>query len=186
MYINMKLKEKIKNMPKQYVAGKVMEFENPIKALVHECDDQDLFIDVLIKSCLKLKKDVELQKRYKKNKEFIYTNRLERRFYYYRDKSDAPRITICIIHDPKQEMYHRGISICSYLDIVNKEDGRDIAEDRAVKAMKLKTSTEEIIRGDIIQMECDIAPEICHEYKSNYNIEITEFEKQLFTPKSLK
>jgi len=68
-------------MPKQYVAGKVMEFENPIKALVHECDDQDLFIDVLIKSCLKLKKDVELQKRYKKNKEFIYTNRLERRFY---------------------------------------------------------------------------------------------------------
>ena len=72
--------------------------------------------------------------------------------------------------------------ICSYLDIVDKEDGRDIAEDRAIKAIKLKTSTEEINRGDIIQMECDIAPGIYHEYKSNYNIEITEFEKQLFTP----
>jgi hypothetical protein len=80
-------------------------------------------------------------------------------------------------------MYHRGISICSYLDIVNKEDGRDIAEDRAVKAMKSKTSAEEINRGDIIQMEYDIAPEICHEYKSNYDVDITEFERKLFTPK---
>jgi len=42
-------------MFKQYTASKVMEFENPIKALVHEYDDQNLFIDDLIKSCLKLK-----------------------------------------------------------------------------------------------------------------------------------
>lgn len=159
--------------------------ENPIKSLVHEYDDQDLFIDELVISCLKLKNDVELQKRYKKNKEFIYTNHLERRFYYHRDKSDAPRITICIIHDLKQKMYHRGISICSYLDIVNKEDGRDIAEDRAVKAMKLKTSTEEIIRGDII-MGYDSIPELNYEYKSDYNVVITEFERKLFTPKPIQ
>jgi hypothetical protein len=32
-------------------------------------------------------------------------------------------------------------------------------------------------------MEYDIAPEICHEYKSNYDVDITEFERKLFTPK---
>jgi len=55
-------------MFKQYTASKVMEFENPIKALVHEYDDQNLFIDDLIKSCLKLKNDVELQKDIKRIK----------------------------------------------------------------------------------------------------------------------
>jgi hypothetical protein len=159
--------------------------ENPIKSLVHEYDDQDLFIDELVISCLKLKNNVELQKRYKKNKEFIYTNHIERRFYYHRDKSDAPRITICIIHDLKQKMYHRGISICSYLDIVNKEDGRDIAEDRAINAMRSKISKEEINRGDIIQMEYDMNC-IWYDYKSDYDVEITEFERKLFTPKTVK
>jgi hypothetical protein len=170
-------------MSKQYISEELFSSENPIKALVHECDDQDLFIEELIIAYLKLKSEVEIQKKYKKNKEFIYTNHLERRFYYYTDKLDAPRVTICIIHDQKQNMYHRGISICSYLDIVNKEEGRDIAENRTIKAMKLKISTEKINRGDIIQMEHDIKMDIYYEYKSNYDVNITEFERKLFTPK---
>jgi len=172
-------------MFKQYTASKVMEFENPIKALVHEYDDQNLFIDDLIKSCLKLKNDVELQKRYKKNKEFIYTNRLERRFYYYRDELDAPRITICIIHDPKQKMYHRGISICSYLDIVNKEDGRDIAEDRAIQALKTKETNSEINRADV-SLFIEGIIDFIFDNKVDYNVDLTNFEKRLFTPKNSK
>jgi len=172
-------------MSKQYISEELFSSENPIKELVHEYDDQDLFIKELIKSYLKLKLEVEIQKRYKKNKEFIYTNHLERRFYYHRDEFGAPRITICIIRDLKQKMYHRGISICSYLDIVNKEDGKDIAEDRAIKAIKSKTTSEEINRGDIIQMEHDIKTDIYYKYKSNYDIDITEFEKKLFIPKSV-
>jgi hypothetical protein len=177
-------------MKNQYTVNKVTQlepcYENPIKELVYDCDDQEAFIGSLLNANAKLRKEIEIQKNYKKNKEFIYTNRLERRFYYHRDKLGVPRITVCVIYDSKQEMYHRGISICSYLDIANKEEGRDIAEDRAINAMRSKISKEEINRGDIIQMECDINSGIYYDYKSDYDVIITEFEKELFTPKIIK
>lgn len=177
-------------MKNQYTVNKVTQFEtpyeNPIKELVYDCDDQEAIIGSLMNANVKLRKEIERQKRYKKNKEFIYTNRLERRFYYHRDKLEVPRVTVCVIYDSKQKMYHRGISICSYLDIANKEEGRDIAEDRAINAMRSKISKEEINRGDIIQMEYDMNSGICYDYKSDYDVEITEFERKLFTPKTVK
>lgn len=172
-------------MSNQYVPGELMVSENPIKEIVHEYDDQEEFIENLMRHCLRLKNDIELQKKYKKNKEFLYVNRLSRRFYHYRDALNAPRITVCIIQDSKQNMYHRGISICSYLDIVNKEEGRDIAENRAIEAMKTKTSKYEINRGDTIKLTHEINQYNFYEYKSEYNVNITEFERKLFTPKSI-
>jgi len=82
-------------------------------------------------------------------------------------------------------MYHRGISICSYLDIVNKEDGRDIAEDRAIQALKTKETNSEINRADV-SLFIEGIIDFIFDNKVDYNVDLTNFEKRLFTPKNSK
>jgi len=174
-------------MPFKFAKTKVLECvsSNPIKDLVHELEMNEICnfctTEKLEKQYIKTTKQVQ----YKRNREFIYTNNLIRRFYHYRDHLKAPRVTVCVLYDPREKMYHRGISICSYLDIVNKEEGRDIAEDRAIKALKTKMTNSEIDRTNVLLLLEELY-DFDFKYKVDYNVTITNFEKRLFTPKSSK
>ena len=135
-----------------------------------------------------LEKDLEEQIQFKKNKEFLYMNQIKRRFYYYRDKYHHPRITVCTIQDPKTKIYCRGFSLCSFTDIIDKEFGRDLTEDRAIKALKLQKNSDKIttFKADEITMAVktfDIENE--WEFKSMYNVQLTEFENKLFSPREI-
>jgi len=120
----------------------VVESINPVKDIVFENFEQEILIRELSEKICKQKKEIENQKRYKRNKEFISRNNFSTRVYYYRDNQNNPRITVYIIYDKKDNKYYRGISFCSFQDMVNKEEGRDIAEDRAIKAIKMKENNK--------------------------------------------
>jgi len=125
-------------------------------------------------------------RRFKKNKDFLYVNKFNRRFYYFRDSNNNPRITVCIIQDPKTKIYCRGISLCSFMDSPIKEFGRDTAEDRAIRAFKIQKSTEKISRSEteeIINSIQKFSSEFVSTHKSTYNAILTEFESKLFIPK---
>lgn len=122
---------------------------------------------------------------YKRNKEFLYTNcnTIKRRFYHYRDKNKHPRITVCVLHDLKNDIYCRGISLCSFKDQPVKEDGRDRAEDRAIQAFKNERTLERITRQEAIALSLSIpnfAKEISANYKTEFDVEPTKFELRLF------
>lgn len=122
---------------------------------------------------------------YTHNKEYLYTNcnRIKRRFYHYRDENKHPRITICVLYDIKDQIACRGISMCSLIEQPIKEDGRDRAENRAIAAYKTQLSSEPIIKFEAAQVsECspEFNEEVKEEFKSAYNVNLTEFEKRLF------
>jgi len=132
--------------------------------------------DKLKYQLLKFKEQIE----FKRNKEFLYRNKIIRRFYYFRDDKRLPKITVCVIYDPKQKMYHRGIAIRNETDIIDKEEGRDIAEKRAVDALLNAKTMHKINRSCIFEiMEEEF------KYKSDYNVSLTIFEKKLFKEKSI-
>jgi hypothetical protein len=145
----------------------------------------DLIKDIIFE---KLQKELENQIQYKKNKEFLYVNcnRIKRRFYHYRTKDAVPVITICTLYDLKEKVTCRGISICSLVDMVNKEIGRNYAENRAIKAHLSKETTQQIFgdHGDIRKIfkrnDYQFLNEISVQFKSAYNVEMTDFEKRLF------
>lgn len=134
-----------------------------------------------------LRKELENQIQYKKNKEFLYVNcnRVKRRFYHYRTRDAVPVITICTLYDLKEKVTCRGISICSLSDTINKEVGRDYAEDRAIEAYIAKETTQpmysnhgsiDAIFEEITQFE----KEIIVKFKSAYDVDMTDFEKKIF------
>lgn len=134
----------------------------------------------------KLQQKFETVRRFKKNKDFLYVNRFKRRFYYFRDTDNHPRITVCIIQDPKSKIYCRGLSLCSFMDATEKEFGRDMAEDRAIKAFKTQKHSEKMTRVEtdkIISSILKFGNELNNAYKSVYDTLLTEFETKLFTPK---
>jgi len=133
---------------------------------------------------------LENQIRYKKNKEFLYnnSNNIKRRFYHYRDKNKHPKITVCILQD-KFGDYSRGVSLCSFKDQPIKEDGRDRAEDRAIRALKTKTSTEHVARkeaDELIGSFPEFLADIHIHEKSAYQVKPTKFELRLFNPPEVK
>jgi len=134
----------------------------------------------------RLKEKFEDVKRFKKNKDFLYVNRFKRRFYYFRDKDNHPRITVCVIQDPKSKIYCRGLSLCSFMDATEKEFGRDMAEDRAIQAFKTQKHSEKMTRVEtdkIVGSILKFGNELISAYKSVYDTLLTEFETKLFTPK---
>jgi len=146
----------------------------------------NIFNLIKMHETLMIEKDNQI--RYKRNKEFLYTNcnKIKRRFYHYRDESNFPRITVCVLYNEQENLACRGISICSFLDSPVKEDGRDISEDRAINAYQTLQDTEPIIKDDadiiILEIEKLTKPEnlIDFGYKSKYNIILSKFEKRLF------
>jgi len=151
---------------------------------------------VVINEIKKLQTDLEKQIRYKRNKEYLYTNcnRIKKRFYHYRDEHNHPRITVCILYDLKEKIACRGISICSFVDPTDKENGRDRAEDRAIEAYITMDNSERILQeipvenakpiklkvDKIIKSVKSFDDEIKEKFKSAVNVELTEFEKRLF------
>jgi hypothetical protein len=112
-----------------------------------------------------LEQDVETQIGYKKNKEFLYANchKLKRRFYHFRDENKHPRITVCVLYNSTTGISSRGISVCSHMDQTVKEDGRDRAEDRAIKAYRAGKSSERFKRNElknILGLETSFAKEM--------------------------
>lgn len=144
----------------------------------------------------KLQNDLEEQIRYKRNKEYLYTNcnRIKKRFYHYRDEHNHPRITVCVLYDLKEKIACRGISMCSFVDPTNKENGRDRAEDRAIEAYITMDNSERILQeipvenAEPIKLKVDkiiksvktFNDEIKEKFKSAFSVELTEFEKRLF------
>lgn len=179
--------------------SEILSVENPIKEIVHDLESYEQIVEFLKQEYDTLVSKLDDQRQYKKNKEFIAVNKIYERFYYYRDEFDAPRITICVIYDPKKNMYHRGISICSFLDPVNKEEGRDLAEHRAIRSMKSGLDGNFITRFDAAEVinsckndmrdtdgffkEETVNGKIIIGYQSSFNVKLTEFERKLFTKK---
>jgi len=160
-----------------------VEQTNPIKDIVFENFEQEVLINKLLQKLSSKEKEIENQRRFKRNKELICRNHLSVRIYHYRDNIGKPRITVCAIYDKKENKYHRGVSFCSFLDNVSKESGRDIAEDRAIKAMKTKQNSDKISRAEVYEILNASNNPIIGEFKSAYDIEMTPFEKYLFTSK---
>lgn len=84
--------------------SEIFSAENPIKEIVHDLESYEQIVEILKRECNTLVSKLNDQRQYKKNKEFIAVNKIYERFYYYRDEFDAPRITICVIYDPKKNM----------------------------------------------------------------------------------
>lgn len=135
--------------------------------------------------------EVELQRKYKKNKEFLLqnSNNIKRRFYHCRDIENHPKVTVCVLYDLKLNIFCRGISICNYLESPRKEFGRDSAEDRAILAYKTKKSdlsirpeVQDYLDSFIELLDIQEQEQELYEFsnKSEYNITPTKFEKKLF------
>jgi len=125
------------------------------------------------------------QIKFKRNKEYIYNKNLKKIFYYFRDGLNRPIVTVCVLYDKHKNICCRGISICSENDIINKENGRDYAEDRAVQAHVFKFNNNLIRKTDIKEIILSIVeanPELNKNLlqfgcKSEYNVTLTDFEK---------
>jgi len=108
-----------------------------------------------------------------------------------------PRISICIgvkDYGDGELVVARGISICSFSQEkikMSKERGRKKAKGMVVKAFKRKINNEEIIRFEAFDVIDYIYAKSTYdflspidlskffEYRSNYQPELTDFEKKL-------
>ena len=95
-------------------------------------------------------------------------------FYYVRDIENRPVITVCLIE--KLGEYYRGVALCSELDQPCKRVGRNIAEGRAISALKNIKNTLPLKR---------IGTPFIFRYKSCilYENQLTDFEKKLIKRK---
>jgi hypothetical protein len=82
----------------------------------------------------------------------------------------------------KDDVYSRGISICSYSDNPNKKIGRKTARDRAYKATFNKRSLEPICLDTKTIFENNLYPKefFVFQYKSEYYVKLTDFEKKIY------
>jgi hypothetical protein len=68
-------------------------------------------------------------------------------FWYVRDVGRKPIITVCLAHDEDNNIFARGIAICTMKDNTTKKEGRKIAKGRAMKALGTQKD------GDIINLD---------------------------------
>ena len=122
----------------------------------------------------------------------VNKNYISRKWYYYlRNALRVPVVSVVLIRDVDGK-FHRGVSICSYLDKPVKNIGRKKALARAMKAMGSGRSQEPILRScaefDIemytdnrtkLPMEYCLNEDNWCSYKSSYDTELTEFEEMI-------
>ena len=96
-------------------------------------------------------------------------------YYYYRDASNVPKVTICLIKE--EEEVARGVSVCSEQDIVEKKQGRKQARGEALKALGTKKSGSKVLRDRAIEMLKSVGLDL--EYRSVYMPDLTDYERQL-------
>jgi len=105
-------------------------------------------------------------------------------YYYIRDYDQRPRISVCILYDEKTGVSARGVSLCSMLDMPNKQTGRELAEQRALKAFLKKKSFGEIKSSNSLNVfiNCKIDSYEMYEnfhFKCHYNPILNSVEKKL-------
>ena len=122
------------------------------------------------------------------------TENVKRRVYYYhlRNWRKKPITTVCLIKD-EEGMFHRGIAICSAKDIPEKAEGRKRSYYRAIKALTREISDDPVLRYDAIYIIESITDQTHIPFrdvngdllliKSEYDVELTEFEKKITQPK---
>lgn len=71
-----------------------------------------------------------------------------KKFVYLRDKENRPIVTICLLRDKANNMFGKGVSICSDMDYPIKKKGRSIAYERAFTALITQKSSLPILRKD--------------------------------------
>ena len=119
-------------------------------------------------------------------------------YYYVRDNWKAPIITVCLAN--YEDVWYRGVALCSVMDNPCKIDGRAWAFDRALKAiysqrdqLPIKSSlvfdylqTLELSEEDRTGLLAMIMKERFsgNFYKSSKDPYLTDFEIKLITPKS--
>ncbi len=81
----------------------------------------------------------------------------------------------------KDDMIARGISICAEGDIFSKKVGRELARDRAWKALRWQKSFGKIRRSDIKSIVEPIMS-----YRLEYNATLTDYEKYLLRDPEIK
>ena len=72
---------------------------------------------------------------------------MEIHFYYLRDKTNRPLVTVCLATDTNGRHY-RGVAICSPKDNPSKRKGRQIALGRVLKAMYRNVDSEPVLRDE--------------------------------------
>jgi hypothetical protein len=102
--------------------------------------------------------------------------------YYLRDEKNAPIVTVTIKRNG--DMFGRGLALCSFRETPSKALGRLKSYVRADKALRIKDSSDEIIRTeaqDVLINVKDAFGLICI-WKSEYLTKegLTDFEKRLF------
>lgn len=111
------------------------------------------------------------------------------KYYYFRDYDKKPRITVCIGKNEMTGKFNRGFAFCSLKDNPNKCFGRHLALSRMIDAIAEQKDNNEIKRNELWKViySCYEPPFISYEfynnrrkYKSQYNVELTTFEKKLF------
>jgi len=105
--------------------------------------------------------------------------------YEWRDKSGrdhrSPRISVAVLRD-SEGLYHRGLAMCSFEETPVKVYGRSVAINRANLALEYKESSGNIIYREktetlyLLLNDEGIQPD----FKSQYNVTPTAFEKKLF------
>lgn len=98
-------------------------------------------------------------------------------YFHYRDQNNAPRVTVCIIHDGRN--YHRGVAICSLKDNPFKRYGRALALKRARRAQSGYKTFLTVFRKEAMEVmkACNwIAPKL---WKSNPCCLLTEHERSV-------
>ena len=90
-----------------------------------------------------------------------------KKFVYLRDKENRPIVTICLLRDKANNMFGKGVSICSDMDYPIKKKGRSIAYERAFTALITQKSSLPILRKDVKNII-----ERCLEFEKFYSDDI--------------
>jgi hypothetical protein len=159
---------------------------NDLKLLLEEKKFEVDILQELYDDIIELEAELAEIHEFKRNKEIIYKEKLLIKYYYLRDKLNHPRVTVCLLYDPKTGIGCRGTAVCSYKEATNKEYGRDLAENRALNAWyleltsgRIKTETSKNIIDDIKTeySKDEQLPDFI--YKQEYNVIFLDFEKKI-------
>jgi len=98
-------------------------------------------------------------------------------YYYIRDEEKKPRITVCLLQvdDPSKKIncIAKGIAICCMKDNPCKKEGRNLAKERALLALKNKAHCLPMVWRKNITLN-----EFYH-FKAYFEPQLTEYEGRI-------
>jgi len=99
-------------------------------------------------------------------------------YYYYRDETNVPLVTVCLM--ATKNYTARGISTCSPLDIPCKETGRRLARGKALRALGTKMNSSKVgARERVVEVLYKANVPLGFLYKSEISPELTDFERNI-------